>query len=81
VNVYGQDQWKATPNFSVTLGLRYDLDIFPSGSDVRVIGKMNAINYGNVQPPRWGCILAQRRESRSFALDSVSLPDHRTTAT
>jgi hypothetical protein len=50
VNFYGQDQWKATPNLSLTLGLRYDLDIFPSASDVRVIGKMNAINYGNVQP-------------------------------
>jgi hypothetical protein len=78
VNFYGQDQWKATPNLSRTLGLRYDLDIFPSASDVRVIGKMNAINYGNVQP-RVG--IRSTEESRSFALDSVSLPDHGTIAT
>jgi hypothetical protein len=50
VNFYGQDQWKATPNLSLTLGLRYDFDVFPSATDVRVIGDMNAANYGNVQP-------------------------------
>ena len=49
-NFYGQDQWKATPNLSLTFGLRYDFDIFPSATDVRVIGPMNASNYGNVQP-------------------------------
>jgi outer membrane receptor protein involved in Fe transport len=49
-NFYGQDQWKATPNLSLTFGLRYDFDVFPSASDVRVIGPMNATNYGNVQP-------------------------------
>jgi MFS family permease len=50
VNFYGQDQWKVTPAFTVTAGLRYDLDVFPSASDVRVIGAMNATNFGNVQP-------------------------------
>ncbi len=50
VNLYWQDQWKATPNFSVTAGLRYDLDIFPSASDVRLSGPMNATNYWNLQP-------------------------------
>jgi hypothetical protein len=49
-NLYGQDQWKATTNLSLTLGLRYDLDLFPSASDVRVVGKLNPTNYGNVQP-------------------------------
>ena len=50
VNLYGQDQWKAGPNLTVTAGLRYDLDVFPSASDVRIVGAMNPTNYGNVQP-------------------------------
>ena len=49
-NFYGQDQWKATPDLTLTLGLRYDFDVFPSASDVRVIGPLNPTNYGNVQP-------------------------------
>lgn len=49
-NFYAQDQWKASPNLSITLGLRYDFDIFPSAADVRVIGKLHPTNYGNVQP-------------------------------
>ena len=57
VNFYGQDQWKTTPNLSLTLGLRYDFDVFPTASDVRVIGPMNATNYGNVQP-RIGVVYA-----------------------
>ena len=50
VNFYGQDEWKATPRFTVTAGLRYDFDLFPSAQDVRVKGPMNPTNYGNVQP-------------------------------
>lgn len=49
VNLYAQDQWKATPRLSLTAGLRYDFDIFPSAIDVRVIGPMNPTNYKNVQ--------------------------------
>ncbi|MBB5327997.1 TonB-dependent receptor domain-containing protein [Tunturiibacter gelidoferens] len=49
-NFYGQDQWKVTPDLSLTLGLRYDFDIFPSATDVHVIGKLNPTNYDNVQP-------------------------------
>jgi hypothetical protein len=49
-NLYIQDQWKVTPSFSVTAGLRYDFDIFPSASDVRVTGPMNAANSLNFQP-------------------------------
>jgi len=49
-NFYAQDQWKVNPDLSLTLGLRYDFDIFPSASDVRVIGKLHPTNYGNVQP-------------------------------
>jgi len=49
-NFYGQDQWKVSPNLSLTAGLRYDFDIFPSAADVRVIGKLHPTNYGNVQP-------------------------------
>lgn len=50
VNLYAQDQWKATTNLSVTARLRYDLDVFPTATDVRVIGPMNPTNYKNVQP-------------------------------
>ena len=49
-NFYGQDQWKAKPNLTLTLGLRYDFDVFPSASDVRVNGPLNPTNCGNVQP-------------------------------
>ena len=37
-----------SPNLSLTAGLRYDFDIFPSAADVRVIGKLHPTNYGNV---------------------------------
>ena len=47
---YAQDQWKAQPNLTLTLGLRYDVDFFPSASDIRLNGKMHPTNYGNVQP-------------------------------
>ena len=49
-NFYAQDQWKAAKNLSVTLGLRYDFDVFPSAADVRVNGAMNATNFANLQP-------------------------------
>jgi hypothetical protein len=47
---YGQDQWKPLPNLTLTFGLRYDIDFFPSAADVRLNGKMIPTNYGNVQP-------------------------------
>jgi Carboxypeptidase regulatory-like domain/TonB dependent receptor len=47
---YAQDQWKLRPNLTLNLGLRYDLDFFPSAADVRVSGKMHPTNYGNAQP-------------------------------
>jgi Carboxypeptidase regulatory-like domain/TonB dependent receptor len=49
-SVYAQDQWKARPNLTFTLGLRYDIDFFPSAGDVRLTGKLHPTNYGNVQP-------------------------------
>jgi len=50
INLYGQDMWKATTKLTLTAGLRYDLDIFPNAADVRLVGPMNSINFGNVQP-------------------------------
>jgi hypothetical protein len=47
---YAQDQWRARPDLTLTLGLRYDIDFFPSAADVRVNGRMHPTNYGNVQP-------------------------------
>ena len=47
---YAQDQWKPTSNLSLTVGLRYDIDFFPSATDIRLNGRMHSTNYGNVQP-------------------------------
>ncbi len=47
---YMQDQWKLRANLTLNLGLRYDLDFFPSAADVRVNGRMNPNNYANLQP-------------------------------
>jgi hypothetical protein len=47
---YAQDQWKPKANLTVTVGLRYDIDFFPSAADIRLNGSMNPTNYGNVQP-------------------------------
>lgn len=47
---YLQDHWKPHPNLALSLGLRYDLDVFPSADDLRIIGKMNPTNFDNVQP-------------------------------
>jgi hypothetical protein len=48
--LYLQDQWRVSHNLALSLGLRYDLDFFPSATDLRIIGKMNSNNYGNIQP-------------------------------
>ncbi|MGA2814118.1 MAG: TonB-dependent receptor [Candidatus Acidiferrum sp.] len=47
---YAQDQWKPKSSLTLTLGLRYDIDFFPSAAEVRVEGKLHPTNYGNVQP-------------------------------
>jgi hypothetical protein len=47
---YAQDRWKPKSNLTLTLGLRYDIDFFPSGADVRVERRLHPTNYGNVQP-------------------------------
>ena len=48
--LYVQDQWKLRPNLALSFGVRYDLDFLPSANDLRIIGKMNPTNFGNVQP-------------------------------
>jgi Carboxypeptidase regulatory-like domain len=47
---YMQDQWKARSNLSLTLGVRYDVDKLPSGSDLKQVGGFHPTNYNNVQP-------------------------------
>jgi len=47
---YAQDQWKPKSNLTLTVGLRYDIDFFPSAADIRLNGSMHPTNYGNVQP-------------------------------
>jgi Carboxypeptidase regulatory-like domain len=47
---YAQDQWKAQSSLTLTFGLRYDIDFFPSAADLKLNGMMHPTNYGNVQP-------------------------------
>jgi hypothetical protein len=47
---YFQDQWRARPNLTLSFGVRYDLDFLPSANDLRILGKMNPTNLGNIQP-------------------------------
>jgi hypothetical protein len=49
-SLYAQDAWKARPNLTFTLGLRYEIDFMPSASEVRLVGKLSPTNFGNVQP-------------------------------
>ncbi|MGH9555400.1 MAG: TonB-dependent receptor domain-containing protein, partial [Terriglobales bacterium] len=48
--LYFQDQWRVRPNFTLTLGLRYDVDVLPSGPDTKTIGNFHPTDYNNVQP-------------------------------
>jgi len=47
---YIQDQWKARSNLSFTFGVRYDVDNFPPGSELKQIGGFHPTNYNNIQP-------------------------------
>ncbi|NDQ56130.1 MAG: TonB-dependent receptor [Acidipila sp.] len=49
-SLYAQDQWKIRPNFTMTLGLHYDVDTFPSAKEVKIQGNFHPTNYNNIQP-------------------------------
>ena len=49
-NLYAQDMWKATQKLTLSAGVRYDVDVFPTAADIRLVGPMNPTNYNNVQP-------------------------------
>jgi outer membrane receptor protein involved in Fe transport len=47
---YVQDQWKVLPNFTITAGLRYDIEKLPSASDTKTVGAFHPTKYNNFQP-------------------------------
>ncbi|MGH9576980.1 MAG: TonB-dependent receptor domain-containing protein, partial [Terriglobales bacterium] len=49
-SLYLQDQWRIRPNLSLTFGVRYDVDVLPSGPDTKTIGNFHPTDYNNVQP-------------------------------
>ena len=49
-STYVQDQWKARSNLTFTVGVHYDVDQFPSGSELKQQGGFHPTQYGNVQP-------------------------------
>jgi len=49
-SLYAQDHWKIRRNLTLTLGLHYDVDTFPSAKDVNIQGGFHPTNYNNIQP-------------------------------
>ena len=57
-SLYAQDQWKLRPNLSLTFGVHYDVDQFPSAKDMKITtagegsapGQFHPTNFGNIQP-------------------------------
>lgn len=49
-NVYAEDQWHVATNLMVTAGVRWDVDLLPTASDLELIGKMNDRDLTKVQP-------------------------------
>lgn len=48
--LYIQDQWKVRPNFTLTLGVRYDLEVLPTAEETKTQGRFHATDYNNIQP-------------------------------
>jgi len=48
--LYVQDQWKIRPNFTLTLGVRYDLEVLPTAEETKTQGRFHATDYNNIQP-------------------------------
>jgi len=66
-NLYGQDQWKATPNLSLTLGLRYDLDPFSLGVGRARRGQAEPHQLREMCNPAWALPMQSTGTSKSSA--------------
>jgi hypothetical protein len=49
-NLYAEDQWHLATNVMLTAGVRWDVDLLPTASDLRIIGNMTSRDYTKVQP-------------------------------
>jgi hypothetical protein len=49
-SLYAEDHWKMRPNLTLTAGLHYDVDTFPSAKDINIQGGFHPTNYNNIQP-------------------------------
>lgn len=48
--LYIQDQWKVRPNFTLTLGVRYDVEVLPTAGQTKTQGRFHPTDSNNIQP-------------------------------